>query len=103
MRFLIKASWPVEAGNALAREGRLADTIRSILQDIGPEAAYFLAEDGKRTAFLIVDMQDASQLPAMAEPWFLAVNASIECTPVMLAEDLEKAGPAIEQAVEKYG
>ena len=92
MRFLIKASWEVEAGNALARKGTLGTTVQSIL-----------AENGKRTAFLIVDMQDASQLPAVAEPWFLATNATIEATPVMLAEDLEKAGPAIQQAVEKYG
>ncbi len=103
MRFLIKASWEVEAGNALARKGTLGTTVQSILADLKPEAAYFLAENGKRTAFLIVDMQDASQLPAVAEPWFLAANATIEATPVMLAEDLERAGPAIEQAVKKYG
>jgi hypothetical protein len=103
MRFLLKASWDVEAGNALARKGALGTTVQSILEDLKPEAAYFLAEGGKRTAFLIVHMNDASELPAMAEPWFLAVNASIEATPVMLAEDLEKAGPSIEQAVKKYG
>jgi hypothetical protein len=47
-------------------------------------------------------MQDASQIPAIAEPWFLAFNASIEIHPVMVPEDLLKAGPAIEQAVKKY-
>jgi hypothetical protein len=103
MRFLLKASWDVEAGNALARKGALGTTVQSILEDLKPEAAYFLAEGGKRTAFLIVDMNDASEIPAVAEPWFLAANASIEATPVMLAEDLERAGPSIEQAVKKYG
>ncbi len=73
------------------------------LADLKPEAAYFLAEGGKRTAFLVIHMNDASELPAVAEPWFLAANASIEATPVMLAEDLERAGPSIEQAVKKYG
>jgi hypothetical protein len=48
-------------------------------------------------------MDDASQLAAIAEPWFLALNASIEVTPVMLPADLGKAGPAIEQAVKTYG
>ena len=48
-------------------------------------------------------MDDVSQLPAIAEPWFLAVNASIEVTPAMVPEDLQKAGPAIEQAVQTYG
>ncbi len=103
MRFLFKASWDIEAGNKLARDGHLGATVASILDDLKPEAAYFLAEKGKRTAFLIVDMQDASQIPAVAEPWFLACNASVSFQPVMLAEDLERAGPAIEQAVQKYG
>ena len=103
MRFLFKASWDIEAGNALARNGTIGRTVESILADLKPEVAYFLAENGKRTAHLILDMEDASQLPAVAEPWFLAVNASVECTPVMFPEDLEKAGPAIEQAAKKYG
>ena len=47
-------------------------------------------------------MTDASQIPAIAEPWFLAFNASIECQPVMVPEDLAKAGSAIEAAVNKY-
>ena len=40
-------------------------------------------------------MQDASQIPAIAEPWMLAFNASIELHPVMIPDDLAKAGPAI--------
>ncbi len=100
---MFKAPWDIEAGNKLARDGRLGATVASILDDLKPEAAYFLAEQGKRTAFLIVDMEDASQIPAVAKPWFLACNASVSFQPVMVAEDLEKAGPAIEQAVQKYG
>jgi hypothetical protein len=103
MRFLLKAEWPVEAGNAAIRGGSLPETIRSILDDLKPEAAYFLASNGKRTAMLFVQMEDASQIPALAEPWFLAFSASIEVVPVMVPEDLKKAGPAIEQAVKKYG
>jgi hypothetical protein len=103
MRFLLKAEWPVEAGNAAMRDGSLPETIRSILDDLKPEAAYFLASNGKRTAMLFVDMQDASQIPALAEPWFLAFQASLDVVPVMTPDDLKKAGPAIEQAVKKYG
>ena len=47
-------------------------------------------------------MQDASQIPAIAEPWFLAFNAGIEIHPVMVPDDLSKAGSAIEAAVKKY-
>jgi hypothetical protein len=47
-------------------------------------------------------MQDASQIPAIAEPWFLAFNASIEIHPVMVPEDLRRADSAFEAAVKKY-
>ena len=101
MRFLFKISMPVEAGNAAAKNGFKA--IQTILERQKPEAAYFLAESGRRTGILIMNMDDASQIPALAEPWFLALNAAIEVTPVMLPEDLAKAGPAIEQAVKTFG
>jgi hypothetical protein len=102
MRFLMKASMPNEAGNAAISDGSLNKTIQSILGDLKPEAAYFLAENGQRTAYLFVNMQDASQIPALAEPWFLAFNATVEFIPVMVPDDLGKAGPAIEAAVKKY-
>ncbi len=103
MRFLVKARMDIEAANALASAGKLGSTIQSILEDLKPEAAYFVADEGQRTAILVINMEDASQIPAIAEPWFLAFNAEIEATPAMVAEDLEKAGPAIEQAVKKFG
>jgi hypothetical protein len=48
-------------------------------------------------------MHNASQIPALAEPWFHAFKASLEIVPVMVPGDLKKAGPAIEPAVKKYG
>jgi hypothetical protein len=102
MRFLIKASMPNDAGNAAISDGSLGKTIQSILGDLKPEAAYFLAENGQRTAYVFVNMQDASQIPALAEPWFLAFNATVELIPVMVPEDLGKAEPAIQSAVKKY-
>ena len=101
MRFLMKVSIPVEAGNDAAKKG--FDVIPSILEEQKPEAAYFLATGGQRTALLFVNMDDPSELPKIAEPWFLAFNASIEVTPAMVAEDLQKAGASIEAAVQKYG
>jgi hypothetical protein len=102
MRFLIKVSMPVEAGNTVAKRDAFK-TVGKILEQQKPEAAYFFAEDGKRTGILIVNMNDASEIPGLAEPWFLALNAAIQATPVMLPEDLRKATPAIEQAVKTYG
>lgn len=89
MRFLLKVSFPVEAGNAASKNGFKA--IQSILEEQKPEA------------FLVINMEDASEIPAIAEPWFLALNAAIEGMPAMIPADLQKAAPAIAQAVKTYG
>ena len=102
MRCLMKVSLPVLEGNAAIADGSLASTIGSILADLKPEAVYFSEENGARTAFLFINMESSSQLPAIAEPWFLAFNAKVEVRPAMTLEDLKNAGPAIESAVKKY-
>jgi len=102
MRFLLKVSIPVEAGNAAIKSGSIPKKLQAILTELKPEAAYFAADGGCRGGFIVVDIRDASQIPAVAEPFFLAFNATVEFLPVMTPEDLMKAGPAIEQAVKKY-
>jgi hypothetical protein len=103
MRFLLKVHIPVEAGNAAAKAGKLGSTIQSILADLKPEAVYFTDDNGQRTAYVFLQMDDASQIPAIAEPWFLAFNAGISCHPVMTPDDLAKAAGSITKAVKKYG
>ena len=41
MRFLMRVSWDVEAGNAVVRAGKLGQVIQSILVEQKPEAVYF--------------------------------------------------------------
>lgn len=103
MRVLLRVELPVEAANAAIRAGTMAKTIQTILDEQKPESAYFLASHGKRCGLIVLDLKDPSQIPAVAEPWFLAFNASIEIQPVMTPTDLAKAGPAIEAAAKKYG
>jgi hypothetical protein len=102
MRILLKVNIPVEAGNAAVKAGKLGSTIQSILSDLKPEAAYFTDEHGQRTGFIFLDLADASQIPAIAEPWFLAFDAAVEIHPVMVPTDLAKAAAAIDAAVKKY-
>jgi len=102
MRMLLKASIPTEAGSAGLRDGSMMGKLGSILGDTKPQAVYFFIENGKRTCLMIFDMNDASQLPAVVEPWFLSMGADITLAPVMDGEDFEKAGPSIGTTVEKY-
>jgi hypothetical protein len=104
MRMLLRVSMPVEAGNAAAKAGTLGPTIERILADLKPEAAYFFADDeGRRCGAIVFDMKDASEIPAIAEPWFLAFNAKVSLRPVMNPQDLAKGGAAITKAAKEYG
>jgi hypothetical protein len=100
---MLKASIPMEQGNAAATSGALGTTIQKILQDLKPEAAYFIAENGQRTALIFFDMKDTAQVPAVAEPWFQAFNASITLVPVMTPQDLAAGAAGMERAAKDFG
>jgi hypothetical protein len=102
MRFLVKIKIPTVAGDRAISDHHFGPKMHDVLKEIGAEAAYFTAVDGHRGGYIIVDMKDASQIPSIAEPFFLWFNATVEIQPVMLPEDLQKAGPSIEAAVKKW-
>jgi hypothetical protein len=94
MRMLLNVRIPHEPFNTLVRDGSVGDVIARILEAVKPEAVYFTEQSGGRGAVVIVDLDDPSQIPALAEPWFLMLNADCEFRVVMLPDDLRNAGLA---------
>ena len=92
MRMIVYVSFPVETFNAAVRDGSAGPKMKRILDQLEPEAAYFTDRHGQRSAVLILDLADASKIPAIAEPWFLLFNAAVEIHPVMGPQDLASAG-----------
>jgi hypothetical protein len=93
----------VEAGNAAVSYGTLGPTIQQILADLKPEAAYFAEDGGERTGYIFFDMKNASELPAIAEPWFIAFNAKVTVRPAMNAQDLAVGAKSMQKTVKTYG
>src|SRR5579864_4849399 len=101
---LLRAVIPNEPANTMVRKGTLEPTIKKILAHLKPEAAYFVATDsGERCAVIIFDMKDSSELPKVAEPFFLAFNARVTVRPTMTPQDLAAAGPGFERAIKEFG
>jgi len=94
MRMMLNVSLPHEPFNTAVRNGSAGATIGKILEAIKPEAVYFTEYDGRRTAMLIVNVNQASDVPSLAEPWFLKFQADCRLQIVMSPEDLQKAGLA---------
>lgn len=94
MRMLMRVSFPNEPFNTLVRQGTASQTMSKILEAIKPESVYFTDMDGLRTGILVVNMENASQIPSLAEPFFLNFNAQCRLHPVMTPQDLQSAGLA---------
>ena len=88
MRMMLRISMDVEAGNKAVSQGAIPKLLQLTNELIKPEASYFTADHGKRTAYFFFDMKESSVLPQIAEPWFTQTNAEIDCQPVMNTEEL---------------
>jgi len=103
MRMMIKFSFPVDAGNAAIRTGKVEKVFQQLIEDLKPEAAHFHAVDGDRGGFFVVNMQESSQIAEIAERLFFGVSAKIELVPVMTADDLRKGLSGVQATIQRYG
>ena len=99
MRMMLKIVIPTETGNRAIKDGSLHEIFEVIMSKLKPEAAYFFPEHGLRSAMMIFDMKDASEIPAIAEPLFAGLNARLQLLPVMNADDLKKGLDIARQAM----
>ena len=90
MRMMMKVRMDTEAGSRAIQDGSMASLLQETLGKLQPEAAYFGPDDGMRTAFIVFDLKDPSQLPSITEPLFGQLRAKVEMFPVMNQEDVQK-------------
>jgi hypothetical protein len=94
MRMLLNVTFPHKEFNAAVKDGTVGAKILRILEAANPEIVYFTEQEGQRGAILIVNLDDPAQIPALAEPWFLAFNADVQFRVAMTPQDLQRAGLA---------
>ena len=92
MKMMLTVDIPHEPFNTLVREGKIGAVIGRILDDMRPEAAYFTEQDGTRGGVFIVEVASPSDIPRLAEPFFLTFDADCRFRIVMTPDDLKKAG-----------
>lgn len=81
---------PTVPGNRAISDGTIGKLMQGAADRWKPEAMYFTTFDGNRTAYMVFDLPDASDIPAFAEPFFEALEAEVELAPAMNAQDLQK-------------
>jgi hypothetical protein len=92
MKMLLMVEFPHEPFNALVRSGKVGEIMNRVLETIKPEATYFTEHDGMRSGIFLIDIEDPSEIPGYAEPFFLNFQANCKLRVVMSAQNLQDAG-----------
>ena len=100
MKVLLNVIVPHEPFNTLVKKGKAGEILGKIEKELQPEAVYFTEQNGKRSGIYIVNLSKASDIPKLAEPFFLNFNADCRIQVVKTPEDLMKSG--IDQIGKKW-
>ena len=92
MKMLVNVKFPHEIFNKYTLDGTIGQKLNKIFEEIKPEAVYFTEMWGHRGVILYIDLASESDVPKIAEPFFLLFNADVKFSIVMTPEMLEKAG-----------
>ena len=88
MRVMVKFTIPTQESNPLVEDGSIGQSMQNIIGNLQPEAAYFCHVDGKRGGYLVMNVEEGSEIVTKIEPFFLQMGAEIDTFPVMNADEL---------------
>ena len=83
MRVLARVSVPMEKESRAPNSEAFPETMRSAMERLKPESAYFFEEDGKRECLFVFNLD----IPSLLKPLFPHLGASFHVTPVMNAAE----------------
>jgi hypothetical protein len=91
MRLLMHVHLPLEPFNAAVSDASAGQKIKRILDADKPGAIYFCQHHRQRGGTLVVNINDASDMPVLAEPWFLTFKLNAEFRVAMTPDDLVRS------------
>ncbi len=88
MRTMVKFTIPTQEANPLVKDGSIGQTMETLMGNLQPEAAYFGPIEGKRGGFIVINMEEGSDVVTKLEHLWLELGATIELFPVATADEL---------------
>jgi hypothetical protein len=81
MRFLMKIAIPTTTENAAVSNPKFNEELRALFLKLGAQATYSNTLDGRRFDYVLVDLDDVTQITAVAEPVFRFLKVKPEFLP----------------------
>ncbi|MFE2287655.1 hypothetical protein ACFXDJ_26245 [Streptomyces sp. NPDC059443] len=91
MRVMLRAHLDTVTTNEGIKSGALTQAMKGLLDKVKPEAAYFGLHEGVRSCWIVFDLKDSADVPAVVWDLFTQYNAEVEVAPVMNAQDMQKS------------
>ncbi|MCP4976239.1 MAG: hypothetical protein GY931_08775 [Maribacter sp.] len=88
MRLILRFTIPVQKGNESISDGTLTLALKSLVDKVKPEAAYFHLDDGCRAGTIVFEATDQLQMAGINEPLFEKLDAKIDIQPAISLEEL---------------
>jgi len=92
MKMVMITEFPPEPFNSHVRDGSIGNIVGKIVETLKFESFHFVELDGCRGAVGIFEIEDSSEIPGYAEPFFLSFDAQVRFRIAMTPDDLGNAG-----------